>query len=432
MKYVAVYLLSLFLFLFTFELSKAATNLEYFGADHNEAEFSIIGYVTINQAAAPTKDQIDLNIRKQMRYMLGLMRSRSEVAAALYPKWTIAPIETKKLGPNSYSVKYYLKTKGVFAAGVNQYTFTIPYNPQTIFTDSQSKCMKEVAGESNFWYHWEPRIAGCPLVESTHYYTYTTSLSPVANTRETYPEYKKLVDANNDINVTLFFGFENYGFTKWTPDGGEDWGIRGFNYHLDFLRSQGFQESLWTLQQVEQIYKAKDGLVPYVVEMTYKGTRANLRIRMVLADTGYNHNSLAFHTFLKESFLKESVVIYNGHSGIGKNFDLGAIEKYRGFKYVMNPNYQIIFLGSCVPYAYYTDMLFERKKTADDINGTLKLDILSFGKESVFANQEDRALISALLKFATQSKKTSYQDMIRSSPNYFFGISGDEDNPITK
>ncbi|MEQ1723601.1 MAG: hypothetical protein ABL930_10525 [Pseudobdellovibrio sp.] len=435
MKYFAIYLLSLLLFLLTFQNANAALNnsdLEYFGADHTEAEFSIVGQLRIEVPGEPTKNQLDVVIRAQMRYMLGLMRSREKTAAAIYPKWSFTTLETTKTSEGKWTAKYLLKSKGVFANGVTQYTFTIPHRPLEIFKKSEGKCMEKESEDSNFWYHWEPLKEGCPLQEGLDYFNYTATLTPLANTTETYPEYEKLVDNNKTINATMFFGFENYDFPRWNPEGGQDWGIIGYNKQRDFLKSIGFTETVWTVEQVEKIYKAKDGFVPYVIEMTLNGENANLRYRLVLADTGYSHNSTAFHAFLKESLLNDSLVIYNGHSGIGQNLDLASIEKLRGVKLNFNPNYQIIFLGSCVPYSYYTEMFFNKKKTASDPKGSLKLDILSYGKESIFANEEDHALTRAIVKWAQRGKKDSYQDIIRASPNYFFGINGDEDNPTSK
>ena len=177
------------------------------------------------------------------------------------------------------------------------------------------------------------------------------------------------------------------------------------------------------------LYKAKDKFVPYITEFNFAGKVANHRIRLILLDSGFYHNSTAFHQLLQESLAKESVVFYNGHSGIGHNLDLMAIEKLRSLKFILNPKYQILFLGSCVPYSYYTDMFFSRKKTAADPAGTANLDILSYGKESIFGNIEDQALTKALTRYAASGEKLSYQVIIRSSPNYFFGVNGDEDNP---
>lgn len=406
--------------------------LEYYGADHTESEVTIKGTVLMEQATEPTKIQADPLIRMQMRYMLGLMRSRETKAAALYPKWSFSLTEIKKLAVGFYAVKYDLKTKGVFASGTTQYTFTIPLNPKKIFAQSKGQCMQETAVESNFWYHWEPLLGNCPLKENVEYFNYTTDLKLIANTAESYPLYDKLVDSNKIIKMTLFFGFEKYGFQNWSPEGGEDWGIRGYNQQREFLKSMGFSETIWTRQQIETLYKAKDRFIPYISEYNLAGSTANIRIRLVLADTGFAYNSTAFHMLLKDALAKESVVAYNGHSGIGHNLDLAAIEKLRTIKFTFNPNYQILFLGSCVPYAYYTEMFFSRKKSAKDVNGSLKLDILSYGKESVFANQEDHALTRALVSYAETGSKQSYQNIIRSSPNYFFGVNGDEDNPTSK
>ncbi len=462
MKYFLAYLLPLLLLLLSFERSNASTAefplnqngtphetkfrmqpsanpgqnqqlntrlFEYYGPKQNEAEFVLDAKIQIKQVNQPTKEQVEPLIRKQMSYMLGVMRSRETKAAALYPKWSFSTVSVSKTAPGTYLVAYKLKSKGLFPNGVNDYTFTLPLNPKNVFKDAQGKCNKKPSEESNFWYHWEPQIEGCPLKENTHYINVNAKLNIIPNTTVTFPEYEKLIDNDKTIKITMLYGFENYGFGNWTPEGGDDWGIIGYNMQRQFLKSIGFSETKWDLPQVEKIYKAKDKYIPYVMEYRLAGTKADIRIRLVLADSGLTHNSAAFHSFLRESLAKESVVYYNGHSGLGKNLDLGQIEKLRGFKFAFNPNYQIIFLGSCVPYSYYSEIFFSRKKNSKDPNGTLRLDILSYGKEAIFGNKEDLFLTSALVSFAKSGARTSYQQIINASPNFYIGVSGDEDNP---
>lgn len=430
MKFITIYLIVFILTLLSYGARAYDSSLlEYYGSDHSEARFTLSAYVIIEQKTPPTKAQTEQQIASQLRYMLGLMRSRTNEAAALYPKWSSTITETKAVTPGVYLVKYELKTKGVFPTGKTSYTFTMPINPKKLFLAAQEKCNEKPAVESNFWYHWEPLRAGCPLRENTDYFTIETELSTIPNTTETYPEYEKLVDSARLIKSTMLFGFENYGHQNWTPDTGEDWGIKGFRQQRAFLQKLGYTESVWTPAQVAAIYKAKDKFVPYITEFSFSGKVAIHRIRLILLDSGFYHNSTAFHLLLQEALAKESVVYYNGHSGIGHNLDLAAIEKLRAIKFILNPKYQILFLGSCVPYSYYTDMFFSRKKTATDPAGSLNLDILSYGKESIFGNLEDQALTKALTRYAASGEKQSYQVIIRSSPNYFFGVNGDEDNP---
>ena len=69
--------------------------LEYYGSDHTEAQFTLSAYVIIEQKSPPSHAQVDPQIASQLRYMLGLMRSRAIVAAALYPKWSYVITEVK-------------------------------------------------------------------------------------------------------------------------------------------------------------------------------------------------------------------------------------------------------------------------------------------------------------------------------------------------
>ncbi len=447
MRFIAIYLSAFMLILLSSThasgLSYERSLLEYFGSDNEEAQIEIAGYVVLNvvpnqatsQTTTPTRAQIDPVIALQMRYMLGVMRSRATQAAALYPKWSYTVTEIKALAPEgytqSYLVKYNLKTKGLFALNMKQYTFTLPINPKKIFSQAKGKCSVKPAEEASFWYHWEPLTRGCPLKENVEYFTYNSKLKTLKNTVESYPEYDKLPDLFKLIKMTMLFGFENYGQQQWTLDG-NDWGIKGFNQQRKFLKNLGYSETIWSRKQIDALYrlkaKSKDRFIPYISEFTFVGAIASIRIRLVLADSGFNHNSTAFHLILKESLAKESVIVYNGHAGLGKNLDLSSIEKLRNFKFSFNPNYQILFLGSCIPYSYYTEMFFSRKTTAADPQGSLNLDILSYGKEAIFSNVEDQVLTKALTKYARSGEKQSYQTIIKSSPNYFFGVNGDEDN----
>lgn len=443
MKLVAVYLLSLILFLLS--LGKAHAQSEYsvqdmanyqnslyehYGVDHTEATFTLNAKATMTQSAQPTRDQIDRHIRTQMRYMLGLMRSREVQAAALYPRWTYDIVEIKRAAAGVWSVDYTLQAKGTFALGVRRYTFTIPYNPSGLFTRSQRKCTEASAvGESNFWYHWEPLKDGCPLVENTDYYTLTADLTILPNTVRTYPEYDRLMGSDKTIKMTILMGFAEHGQTDWSTTS-QDWGTITFRQQRDLFLELGFTETVWDRAQTEAIFRPRDSYVPHVSEMTLNGAHANIRVRLVLADSEYSGNSRAFHFFLRDSLANESVVYYNGHSGIGKNLDLANIERTRGFRLNFNPNYQILFLGSCVPYAYYTDMFFERKKSSADPNGTKNLDIFTYAKESYFASREDNFMTRALVTWAKEGRRTSYQSIIDAGPRTsFIAINGDEDNP---
>lgn len=444
MRYITVYILSFLLLSLSWQKAHAqdaigddynGSNQEYFGADTNEADIELDLKLVIYQNPVPSAAQIDSNVRKQMRYMLGLMRSRAENAAALYPKWNYHVTENRLTAPGTHTISYHVKAKGLFVRGLTRYTFTVPLNPASVFSKAQGKCVRpnaeEIVYDGIFWYHWSPELDGCPLKENEDYINVTADIRQRANTTTTYPEYERLVDSTKTIKITMFFGFSTYDYATWLPEGNQDWGIIGYNQQRDLLKRMGFTESTWNRDQVVRIYhpSSASAKIPYVVEENLEGPHAKIRIRLILSDTGLEHNSAAFHSFLQEALANESVVIYNGHSGLGKNLDLSRIESLRKIRIRLNPNYQIYFLGSCVPYAYYTDMFFARKHTAADPNGTKNLDIFTYGQESTFANEQDQYLTAALVKWAKTGQKTSYQDIVRPNPRYYFGINGDEDNP---
>jgi hypothetical protein len=158
-----------------------------------------------------------------------------------------------------------------------------------------------------------------------------------------------------------------------------------------------------------------------------------LRVTVFFGETGYNHDSAAFHRFWENALETAPVVIYQGHAGVGKNLHLGKIEAKMG-RTIRLPvdRYQLIALAACVTYSYYPRMYFERKKTSADPAGTQNMDLLINGAESYFTNNHlySVGILTLLEDWSDGSKTWSYQDLIqRGRADVLYGIMGDEDNP---
>ncbi len=405
---------------------------EYFGAKNQEAQFSFETQIFIpTSKGTPTSDILKTEFKSYAKYMLGQMRRTPGNAAAVYPKYTVAINKVEKASESFNRVFVQFTGKGVFSPKQKEYTFLIPLYTADFFKKSNGQCMEATNVDSgNFWYHWEPKKEGCPLVAGQDYSAITAPLNYIPNTNETYPEYEKLVRING-LRMTVFFGLENYDETDWNPETNQhDWGGIGFRQQKSALLNMGFQSYVWTEDEVRKWYNPETGKpIPHLETLTKETPRGTMTIRLFLGNTGLEHDSKAFHIFLKDAIWNDASVVYNGHSGIGKNLDIPKIAAARGFKLPISNDYQVFFLGSCVPYSYYTDLFFQKKSSSTDPTGTKGLDIIAYGNESVFANNDDVRLTAALLKFMETGKRTSYQDIVGADADYFLGVSGDEDNP---
>ena len=403
----------------------------YFGSGANEASFSFDATIIVPESSGkPTEDSIRDSVKYAMRFVLGSIHENGSVYAGFTTKINNFEI----LDSGDYRVFYTLTGKGVFKKDLTSVKFNVPIVPNKLWSLSHGKCqpVDEETDEGNFWYSWTPEKGNCPLIKDEHWVKTEVQLTAMPATADTYPEYERLV-VGNQLAVTMFFGASDHANVKWNPmdPTSKDQGARSYLKMREFLvTTLGYSAHEMTPDEVRMTYSLREKLqLPFAEELTKVTANGNVRIRLLFLETGYlNDNSDSFHFILKDAVKKESVVMYDGHSGIGRNLNLDRIESSRNFKILFNPNYQLIYFGSCLPYAYYTDLFFKRKITDVDPNGTKNLDILAYAKESHFGSVENLRLVLALDNYMVRAEKTSYQNIITKTPKDFFGVIGDEDN----
>ena len=409
---------------------------EYYGAQNQEATYDLITDILI----ITSKNEVSVkDVNKEMaglyKYILGQMRRTPGNAAASYPKYTVEVLQSapEKEGVVRATIK--MSAKGVFRQDQESYNFYVPLEQSKLWTQSKNLCTYDTGVDSgNFWYHWEPRMSGCPLIQGVHYNVVTAKLNYLPSTNLTFPEYDKFDMADGTLKATYMFGLESYTETNWDANTSGDWGGIWYRQTRDFLQMElKFQKRVWSDSEIADLigYEKPEGGKnwPTIEDFTLNTRKGQIRFRLFFGVSGIHNESTAFHQVLKDSLFFENVVFYSGHSGIGKNVDLSRIEKLRGTSLPLSRNYQIYFWGGCVPYSYYTDMFFTRKQNLTDPQGTEKLDIIAYGNESVFAANDDQRLILALFNYMSGTKRTSYQEIIGQQDRYFLGVNGDEDNP---
>lgn len=403
----------------------------YFGSGANEAAFSFDTRIVVPKSSGkPTEDSIRSTVKYAMKFILGSVHDNGSIYAGFKTK--INDFETLPNG--DYKVFYNLSGKGVFKKGLTSIKFNVPIMPDKLWSLSKYKChpTDEETDEGNFWYSWDPEKNRCPLIKDEHWHKAEVQLVTMPATADTYPEYERLI-VDNQLAITMYFGAADHDNVNWNPLDPtlQDQGARSYLQMRDYLvKTLGYASRTMTVDEIRSTYSLRKKIqMPFGEELLKSTPKGNVRIRLFFLETAYlNDNSTAFHYILRDSVKNEAVILYDGHSGIGRNLNLDRIESNNGFKIPFNPNYQVIYFGSCLPYAYYTDLFFKRKITELDPNGTKNLDILAYAKEAHFGNVENLRLMLALDDYMLKGTKTSYQKIITETPKDFFGVIGDEDN----
>ncbi len=416
------------LLLFPF-LVLATTNApKYVGHNSTEAHVDFNAFLEV-QASGLTSTELKQKVYTNSKYLVGPMKS------ALYPASLLGGYKVKVIRVEALAEKsrvhYNISGKMVLKNGIEgEYKFYVLNNPES----AKNKGVSCNPRGNPFWYRWTPG-AHCELEEGIDYQVIKMPIQRISNSETSYPEYKKLINKNKEIRIDLYFGMARYNSFPWNPDESRDANAREYRSVRNYLLGLGYNLEIWNHKKIESIYTPIDGNYPHVEELTFQGDIAKTRVRMFFADTGYYYTSKAFHHFLQDGVKNASILMYGGHSGLGANFNLPAIAQKSGLNMdASKKKYQIFVIESCVPYAYYTQMLHDWKKSRHDKLGTKYLEVLSTGGDVISFSDIGRDMVKLLTFFhnySDQGLEASYQD-ITSKVHFdraLFGVSGDEDNP---
>ncbi len=270
----------------------------------------------------------------------------------------------------------------------------------------------------------------------------SASIARLPNSSETYPEYPRLVNQEtNTIDVYLLMGMDDP-YADSDPNTSSDINASNFRDLKETLLSDvQFKSKKWTNAEKKIVLGDSGAESPYVEEfskviepnqLNQFAEAVTYRVIIFFGPSGIDEDSSAFHYFLKYAVDGGSVMMYDGHSGLGGHLDLPSIEENEGFQFQPDPNrYQIYYFNSCSSYTYYNTMFFDRKATNADPKGTKSLDILTNGLATYFHVMHDTnmSVIKAIDAWARKGVWTSYQALAKEiDSGNLFGINGDEDN----
>ncbi len=408
----------------------------YVGYNSSEAVLEFNGTVEYESDRTPQLRTLKKAILSQLEHVVGPM-SFAKYTAAPKGDDEISDIQLLSKKGNTLTIGYNYKGTIVLENGPKDtYDVYLVTNPKKIYAASmvgnENPCTDEhYQSEGDFWYFWSPDRDGCKLKEGKDYSIVKGKITRFANTKLSYPEYQNLPDKNGYITIHVLFGMDEPENDR-NPLTSSDTNAYNYRKFRNYLLKNGYQSTVWNNQQVKTIAKSLDGAAPFV-ETIQKG---KLAYRFFFGPTGIDQEAKGFHWFYKDAIENASIMMYEGHSGLGGHLDLDSIEEDLGVQIKFNTKrYQIFFFDSCTSYRYYNTAYFERKATAADPNGTKKLDIFTNGLSTLFSAMPDTsmALDMALEKALNYAENgngfVSYQTLAKQiDSNNLFGINGDEDN----
>lgn len=417
-------------------------NVAFSAKGATEATLTFSHEVEIESGSKPSMSTAKEQVEKQVQHLFGPME-RAEYKAAPKEDHTISNISIKKgETEGTYLISYDYEGTIVIDKGPrNKYDVILPNNPDSIFQKAMVRghnpCTDDhYQTEGDFWYFWSPAptYPKCKLKEGEDYQVVHGQIEREKNTRTTYPEYDRLAN-KDEIRIDVFFGMDDPSHNH-DPAKSKDDGALSYRALKKRLEKSGFEFEAWSDADSRQIVKGKATL-PYVEEGTKQSGDITMRVRLFFGETGIDEDSRSFHYFFKDGLANASVVLYDGHSGLGGHLDLDAIAEAEGFRFTMPKNrYQILFFNSCDSYTYYNTKFFQKKRKGRgngiDPKASKNLDVLANGLGTEFdvEQNENFSLIDAIDDWAAKGKWTSYQKLAAEiDDDNLFTVNGDEDNP---
>ncbi|MGE3974947.1 MAG: hypothetical protein AB7F59_10515 [Bdellovibrionales bacterium] len=448
-------------------------SLEAFtGAGSTEATLEFSHFVEFDlqeSPQTPTKGAILEAIEEQIAHLVGPMARLPYRSApkgdeyvdpeSLRMEWITNEAKEKMKLRAHYN---YEGTIVVANGAATPYEIYLPLHPADAYFKAGGDSEDNPCGDEyytsydDFWYFWHPLRPNCRklLKEGIDYHKIPSKLTRIPNSstprgEKTYPEYGRLADAKGTIKMMLLMGMDvaTNNPHPIESEGEEDDDLNAENFRMvrnALIKKLQLQPRQWENSEIQALLKEGTRPLPYVEEFTAefpdsKGRGQRLEVVMFFGKAGIDENSKAFHYFLKDAIKNYSVVIYDGHSGLGGHLYLPGIEELRTetsgqtFKFVVpKDKYQIFYFNSCSSYAYYNANFFPQKKSPRDPHGTKFLDIVATGLETGFDGgaRTNLELITTIYNWIKLGTVKSYLELVRRLENdNLSGVNGDEDNP---
>jgi hypothetical protein len=276
-------------------------------------------------------------------------------------------------------------------------------------------CGKNEYGVETFWHDFNPVATGCHLADGDVTVSHATVHADPKMTQDKYPEYDKIW-ADDALDVVGVFGIIS---GNATPD---DEGAREMENVLTQTANALTNANRTDGSKTSSILK--DSSVTGEISVGGKTRKVNVTALLVeaVSDVGTDFDDR--YGPLSE---KADLIIYSGHSGLGKNINALAAKTL-----ATKDKYQLMYLNGCQSFAYLGTALYDRRTQLNgqdvDPNGTKFLDIIANALPAYGDNgATPLTLYKAIL--ASDSAPRSYNDLLKDfSPIHLVGVFGEDDN----
>jgi hypothetical protein len=460
----------------------------YYGAQSTEADLTFDGEILlalpqglrqVTKKDLNSPGEISQGIRQmvemQVQHLMGSFQSKSFQKSFGHNQGVLGEVfdielnDVRPVNNKSFRVTYtyfgrVVFDKNAFKSGdVVDVPITLPLNPLTIYSDSQTKFKNRKAhnyctdphynSEGDFWYFWDPEMNNCPLKSRNKktlvYRTFGTLLKePV--TEKSLPKYERLYGNNkngDEFQVSIFFGYieEDTDLLRKKMVRKRDDAYKAMFSVVSHLEKLGFK--------LDETYSRDDFAISLAsgAPEEVKGYNYLRRLRksvstgddqmdvvveILLADTNLDARDKTFQVMAAPAFKSSDILVYDGHSGLGGNLD---IKQFATNVIFDKTKHQIFYFNGCSSYPYFNGKFFEAKNQGRSLSSNY-LDVVTSALPTLSDPRAEN--VKAFIDPFVQGQRPTWQGFIESleasngadAGTYLVGVNGDEDNvaAITK
>jgi hypothetical protein len=272
-------------------------------------------------------------------------------------------------------------------------------------------CGHSKYGQETFWYTFDPKAEGCTIASTDAHRTVATVAPHPQSTQGMYPEYDKIWE-DDALDMVAVFGI----VASNTPS--DD----GAATREKLLRDVG--ASLRGSARTEG--PATPGILKESTvtgKVDVDGRERTVNLTGILVEEVSAAGS-KFEARYEQLSAKADVVVYYGHSGLGKN--IRTLARTTG---AQRGKYQLLYLYACQTLGYLDPALFERRAAlnAGDPEGTKHLDIIANTLPAY--GDQGRAFLDLYRVVLDQQSPKTFNDIIRSAAqSHIPVVYGEHDN----
>ncbi len=366
------------------------------------------------------KDTLPKNaVVAQLEYMQGVLTTAAR-ANAQFRFVDVTNVRERAADATTKRISYSASVAVIFPAGQRiprRYDLAVPLDVTKLDAFNQKydgRCGTNAYGRETFWHDFNPRAQGCRLEADVMKMRATVAPHPLGTTSK-FPEYDKIwADGSLDI-VTVYGAISN------TTD--EDTGARDREAFLGKVKGA-------LTGGTRTDVAPRGGILKQSVvtgKIAISGVERTVRLVAYFVEEAKSAGA-DFERSYGEETEKADLVVYSGHSGLGKNIQaLASATRARRGKY------QIAFFNGCQTFGYLGPTMHETRRTlngaATDPHGTKFLDVIV----TTLPAYAERTPTEQLLFDAVVARRKGYNELLRDFSgeqwtSHLTGVFGEDDN----